>query len=85
MKPIRLDPHQTGLLLTRDELRELTGFAKPSKMTEWLQARDWVFEPSCKRGEVPKVDRAYYLARMSGQAPGPKRHRPNLEWMTSPR
>ena len=70
-----------SLLLTAQDLRELTGFSKPSKMTSWLENRAWVFEPPLKRGEVPKVSRAYFLARMSGQAPGPRRARPNLDWM----
>lgn len=82
MKHSHLDQHQaTGLLLTRQELRELTGFSMPSKMTAWLESRAWVFEPPCKSGEVPKVDRTYYLARMSGQTPAPRRSGPKLDWM----
>lgn len=75
----------SNLLLSASELRELTGFRKPSKMVDWLTQRAWVFEPPCKRGDIPKVDRAYFHARMSGQASGPRRGRPNLDWMTSPR
>ena len=73
------------LLLTPAELRELTGFQKPSKMVAWLTQRNWIFEPPLKRGDVPKVDRHYFHARMSGQIAGTRRNGPNLEWMTSPR
>jgi Domain of unknown function (DUF4224) len=74
---------RSNLLLSATELHELTGFCKPYKMIEWLVQRGWVFEPPLKRGDIPKVDRTYFHARMSGQAPGPRRVRPNLEWMTS--
>lgn len=74
-----------SLLLTAQELRELTGFSKPSKMASWLESRAWVFEPPLKRGEVPKVSRAYFLARMSGQVQSPRRARLNLDWMLAPK
>jgi hypothetical protein len=55
------------LLLTRDELEALTGTKQPKRMCAWCTARGWIFERPARRGDVPKVDRAYYLARMSGQ------------------
>ena len=74
-----------SLLLTLDELRALTGYRTRSKMIEWLTQRGWVFEPPSKRGDIPKVDRAYFHARMSGQTPIARRTRPNVSWMRSPK
>jgi hypothetical protein len=70
------------LLLTRDELEALTSARGPKRMTAWLQARGWVFEPGARRGDVPKVDRSYYLARMSGQHPMHTRKRGDYTFMT---
>lgn len=73
------------LTLTRDELNSLTGFGQPKRMIGWLQARGWIFEAPARRGDIPKVDRAYYLARMSGQsAPGKRRVGPTVDWMLRP-
>ena len=72
----------TDMLLSRVELIALTDTRQPKRMIAWLTARGWQFEEPAKRGEVPKVDRAYYLARMSGQkapaAAGERRVRPNF-------
>ena len=73
-----------SLLLTRDELVQLTGTKQPARMCSWLTARSWVFEPPARRGDVPKVDRGYYAARMSGQQPGQRRVGPRLDFMLSP-
>lgn len=80
------------LLLTRPELEQLTGTIQAKRMCDWLLARGWVFERPARRGDIPKVDRAYYSAMMSGQRPSAapaasplaagKRLR--LDWMTSP-
>lgn len=73
------------LTLDRAELESLTGLKQPKRMAEWLTSRKWVFEPASRRSDIPKVDRAYYLARMSGQQPGTvKRSKMNLDWMLSP-
>lgn len=72
------------LTLTKEELQDLTGLKQPKRMTEWLRDRGWVFEPSSRRGDVPKVDRAYYLARMSGQRQAPRRTGPQLDFMLNP-
>lgn len=73
-----------SLLLTKEELCDLTGAKQPKLMAEWLAARDWFFEMPRGRGGYPRVDRAYYLGRMSGQSPGRTavRERPRLEFMT---
>jgi hypothetical protein len=51
-----------ALTLTRDELVNLTSYHQPARMQAWLLARGWVFEPAQRRGDVPRVDRAYYEA-----------------------
>ena len=73
------------LTLTRAELEELCDTKQPKRMVAWLTTRGWAFEPPARRGAVPKVDRAYYLARMSGQAPAKKRTGPRLDFMLAPR
>ena len=76
------------LLLSRADLEALTGTVQPKRMCAWLTARVWVFEAPSRRGDIPKVDRAYYLARMSGQKQpidGEKRRsRVNVDWMLEP-
>jgi hypothetical protein len=54
------------LHLTRDDLVALTGYQQPRRMCAWLRARGWVYEAPARRGDVPKVARAYHDARMSG-------------------
>lgn len=76
------------LLLTRAELAELTATEQPKRMRKWLQERDWAHEPPARRGDIPKVDRAYYSARMSGAlttAAPHQRARLRLDFMMNPR
>jgi hypothetical protein len=73
------------MLLTREELQQLTGYRQPSRMAAWLAERGWVFEPPARRGDIPKVDRAFYLARMSGAQPGRRREGPRLDFMIGAR
>ena len=72
------------LLLTPDELQALTGTKQPKRQTDWLKARGWVFEPPSRRGECPKVGRAYAEARMAGRQitpDQPRRVAPSADWM----
>jgi hypothetical protein len=72
------------LTLTPAELLALTGYSQGKRQAAWLAARGWVFEAPNRPGDHPKVDRAYYLARMSGQPQSgqkPARARPNVNWM----
>jgi hypothetical protein len=71
-------------LLTREELELLTGLHQPKRMCDWLDARGWVFEPPQRRGDIPKVLRAYRDARMSGQQPARTRKRGDYSFMTEP-
>lgn len=79
----------TDLHLTREDLAVLTGTVQPKRMCAWLVDRHWVFEPPARRGDIPKVSRAYHAARMSGQqlpAAGgePERPRVRLDFMLQP-
>jgi hypothetical protein len=72
------------LLLTRLELEQLTGTKQAKRMCAWLQVRGWVHEAPARRGDVPKVLRAYCDARLSGLKPAEKRIGPRLDWMLQP-
>lgn len=71
-------------MLNLEELQALTGYRTRSKIVDWLTRRHWVFEPPDRKGDIPKVARAYFDARMSGQIPTERRIRPNLDWLTKP-
>lgn len=75
------------LHLTRDDLVALTGYEQPKRMCAWLRTRGWVYEAPARRGDVPKVARAYHDARMSGTlvAGGLRRDGPHLDFMLSAR
>lgn len=71
-----------SITLTRDELAALTSLKQPKRMAAWLRMRHWVFEEPHGRG-IPKVDRAYYLSRMSGQVQATEvREKPRLDIFT---
>lgn len=53
------------LHLDRAELESLTGLQQPKRMCAWLLDREWVFEPPKRRGDIPKVARAYHDARQA--------------------
>lgn len=56
-------------LLSREELLALTGTIQPKRMCQWLEVRGWAYEPPARRGDTPKVLRAYRDARLSGLQP----------------
>lgn len=51
------------LLLTDDEVREVTGYKRPADQIRWLRDGGWLFEVA--RGR-PKVLRSYVEERMGG-------------------
>lgn len=69
-------------LMSRDELSALTGTKQPKRMRAWLDARGWVYEPQARRGDVPKVLRAYRDARLTGTAPA-RQKRADYSFMTA--
>lgn len=62
----------SDLFLTADELRELTGFKRPSAQARWLKSHGWPFEISALG--APKVLRGVAVARLGGspENDGPK-------------
>jgi len=69
-------------LMSRQELCGLTGTVQPKRMCAWLEARGWAHESPARRGDIPKVLRAYRDARLSGAQPErPKRA--NYSFMTT--
>lgn len=75
-------------LLDAEDLRRLTGTKQAKRQCDWLRANGWVFLPPARRGDRPKVARAYHDARLSGRTPGDGVERvgarPRLDWMTRP-
>lgn len=69
-------------LMSREELGALTGTRQPKRMCAWLEARGWAHEPPARRGDVPKVLRAYRDARLSGLQPE-RTKRANYSFMTA--
>lgn len=73
----------SDLHLSDADLVSLTGYTQPARQCAWLDERGWVFERPKRRGDRPRVARAYHDARMSGQPmPGNKRRgRIDTDWM----
>lgn len=72
------DTEGLDLLLTNDELYELTGYKRACDQITWLRARGWRFE--LNRIGRPRVDREYYRQQMGlqpGAAPAPAEAEPN--------
>ena len=71
----------TDLLLTRAELEDLTGRRQAAAMVEWLHRHNWVFEAPDRRGDIPKVARAFFNAKMTGTPlPGARRAEPRVDF-----
>lgn len=63
-----------SLLLTDEDLHELTGYRMAKCQVAWLKARKWIFDTNA--AGQPRVARAYFELRMVGQqrteAPAPE-------------
>lgn len=53
------------MLLSPEEIAELTDRPQPKRQIEWLTVHGWVFEIGA--AGLPKVSRAYYEQRMGGK------------------
>lgn len=69
------------IVLTSSELAALTGLKQAKRQAAWLADHGWVFEHSARRGDLPKVDRTYYIERMSGKHATTRRARLKLDRM----
>ncbi len=54
------------MLLANQELKDLTGYVRPSAQARWLKAHGWPFELDAHRR--PKVLRSVAVARLGGSA-----------------
>lgn len=63
------------MLITDDELIELTGYKSAKAQGEWLRARGWIFE--LNRIGRPRVDREYYRRKMGNRDAMPDAAQPN--------
>lgn len=52
------------MFLTAEELRELTGFMRPTNQLQWLRENGWKFAEDAQRR--PKVARTYFELRLGG-------------------
>lgn len=69
-----------SLLLTPDEVEQVTGRKSKKHQVQWLTAKHWQFEVNA-RG-VPIIARSYAETRLSGITPEPqstRTRRPNFE------
>lgn len=65
-----------NLLLSDDELRDLTGYKRAADQCRWLEARKWKFELSVSG--KPRLSRAYVESRLSDNAVTPKAWEPDF-------
>ena len=71
----------SALLLSANEMRELTGYLRAHDQVKWLRQRGWVFDQDA-RG-APKVAREHFLRQMGGVESKPSR-RPQLRLNAAP-
>ncbi|MFZ6675249.1 DUF4224 domain-containing protein [Undibacterium sp. Xuan67W] len=77
------------MFLTKEEIRELTGYAYASKQIEWLRNYHWKFEVNAQR--IPKVSRSYFESRLGGSSSRQNEElvvlpiRPKFELLNQPR
>jgi uncharacterized protein DUF4224 len=69
------------MLLTPEELHELTDCARKGDQIEWLRARSWVFEVGITGR--PKVDSEEYERHMIGGQRKPHKKGPDTSWYGS--
>lgn len=59
-------PDEKSLLLTRDELIELTGTRQAARQRRWLHDRRWPFIEALGRNSYPRVSREFVRQRLRG-------------------
>jgi len=56
------------LLLTREELTELTGSRQPSRQRYWLDANGWPYTNAMGKSSHPRVARFVFIQKMQEKA-----------------
>lgn len=65
-----------ALLLTADEMQDLTGFKTPARQVQWLHTKGWRFEVNGNRR--PIVARKYAEKMLGCGAPEQVSYQPNF-------
>jgi hypothetical protein len=76
--PPEVADETTALLLTPDELAELTGTRQPGRQRRWLEQNRWPYVNAVGRRSHPRVARAVFLDRMRNPLHGKSSTQPQL-------
>jgi Domain of unknown function (DUF4224) len=77
--PQAANASRASLLLSRDELIELTGTRQPARQRRWLDARGWAYVDAFGRSQHPRVARTVFASRMIGRDPTRKSPEPDFD------
>ena len=77
--PQAANASRASLLLSRDELIELTGTRQPARQRRWLDARGWAYVDAFGRSQHPRVARTVFASRMIGHDPTRKTPEPDFD------
>ena len=77
--PQAADASRASLLLSRDELNELTGTRQPARQRRSLDEKGWPFVDAFGRGQHPRVARTVLASRMIGRDPTRKAPEPDFD------
>ena len=64
-----------SIVLTTEELMEVTGYRQAARQIKWLKKNKFTFRLA--RAGRPVVDRSHYLSRMSCELPKKRNSEPN--------
>jgi len=68
-----------SLLLTREELAELTGSRQPSRQRYWLDANGWPYTNAMGKSSYPRVARFVFVQKMQEKASKATAREPRFE------
>ena len=67
--PLPANPGRERLLLSREEVADLTGTVQSARQRTWLDARGWPYVNAIGRGQHPRIARTVFDAKMLGKDP----------------
>ncbi|MBN8491742.1 MAG: DUF4224 domain-containing protein [Burkholderiales bacterium] len=70
---------ESNLLLSRQEIIDLTGTQQPSRQRRWLDARGWPYVDALGKGAHPRVARAVFDEKMKGRDPSKAAPQPRFD------
>jgi len=77
--PQAANASRASLLLSRDELIELTGTRQLARQRRWLDARGWAYVDAFGRSQHPRVARTVFASWMIGRDPTRKTPEPDFD------